>query len=196
MAHTPCYVQPHPELFELATNHLHAPLMPWKIWNILDKQARQDLRHSHSDQRSEIEQNKRAWAMLQKGFSGGSSGKETTCQCKRLRDAGSIPGSGRSPGEGNGNPLQHSCLENPLDRGAWQAMVHRVTVRHNWSNLACTHGFYREVNHVASIQSSPTDPLSSRSSDIWVSYVISCVWVCKLILHELSILSKIHWQLF
>ena len=40
--------------------------------------------------------------------------------------AGSIPGSGRSPGEGNGNPLQYSCLENPMDRGVWQAMVHGV----------------------------------------------------------------------
>ena len=42
-------------------------------------------------------------------------------------DAGSILGSGRSPGEGNGNPLQYSCLENPKDRGAWQATVHGIT---------------------------------------------------------------------
>ena len=42
-------------------------------------------------------------------------------------DRGSIPWSGRSPGEGNGNPLQHSCLENPMDGGAWQATVHGVT---------------------------------------------------------------------
>ena len=42
-------------------------------------------------------------------------------------DAGSIPGSGRSPGEGNGHPFQHSCLESPMDRGAWQALVQRVT---------------------------------------------------------------------
>ena len=44
-------------------------------------------------------------------------------------DLGSIPGSGRSPGEGNGNPLQYSCLENPIDRGTWKAIVHRVTKR-------------------------------------------------------------------
>ena len=44
-----------------------------------------------------------------------------------IRDAGSIPESGRSPGGGHGNPLQWSCLENPMDRGAWQAIVHRVT---------------------------------------------------------------------
>ena len=42
-------------------------------------------------------------------------------------DLGSIPGLGRSPGEGNGNPLQYSCLENPMDRGAWQATVHGVS---------------------------------------------------------------------
>ena len=44
-----------------------------------------------------------------------------------VREAGSIPGSGRSPGGGYGNPLQYACLENPMDRGAWQATVHRVT---------------------------------------------------------------------
>ena len=41
-------------------------------------------------------------------------------------DVGSVPGSGRSPGEGNGNPLHYSLLGNPMDRGAWQAIVHRV----------------------------------------------------------------------
>ena len=44
----------------------------------------------------------------------------------RDRDVGSIPGVGRSPGEGHGNPLQYSCLKNPMDNGAWQAIVHRV----------------------------------------------------------------------
>ena len=43
-----------------------------------------------------------------------------------VRDVGLIPGSGRSPGEGNGNPVQYSCLENPMNRGAWWATVHRV----------------------------------------------------------------------
>ena len=44
-----------------------------------------------------------------------------------IRDAGSIPGSGRSPGIGHGNPLRYSCLENPVDRGAWWATGHRLT---------------------------------------------------------------------
>jgi len=50
-----------------------------------------------------------------------------------IRDAGSIPGSGRCPGEGNGNPLWYSCLENPMDRGAWWAAVHRVAK--SWTRL-------------------------------------------------------------
>ena len=54
--------------------------------------------------------------MLARGFPGGSEVKASVCN---VGDRGSIPGSGRSPGEGNGNPLQYSCLENPMDRGAW-----------------------------------------------------------------------------
>ena len=56
-------------------------------------------------------------------FPGGSDCKESACNAG---DMGSIPGSGRSPGEGSSNPLQHSCLENPMDRGAWWAVVYRV----------------------------------------------------------------------
>ena len=55
---------------------------------------------------------------------GGSDGKESACNAG---DPGLIPGLGRSPGEGRDNPLQYSCLENPMDRGAWRATVHRVT---------------------------------------------------------------------
>ena len=50
--------------------------------------------------------------------------KESACNTE---DPGSIAGSGRSPGEGNGKPLQSSCLQNPMDRGAWRAIVHEVT---------------------------------------------------------------------
>ena len=57
------------------------------------------------------------------GFPGGSNGKESACNMGNL---GSIPGSGRSPGEGNDSPLQYSSLGNPMDRGAWQATVHAV----------------------------------------------------------------------
>ena len=72
--------------------------------------------------------------LLTKGFGNtknlcSSVGKESACNVGDLR---SIPGSGRSPGEGNGNPLQYSCLENPMDRGTWRAIVHGVSrVGHN-----------------------------------------------------------------
>ena len=60
------------------------------------------------------------------GFPDGSAGKESTCNARDTRDTSLFPGLGRSPGEGNGNPLQYSCLENSMDRGAWQATVHGV----------------------------------------------------------------------
>ena len=66
------------------------------------------------------------------GFPGSTSGKEPTCKDRRIRDVGSIPESGRFPGKGHGNPLQHSYLENPTDRGAWWATVHRVAKSWTW----------------------------------------------------------------
>ena len=67
-------------------------------------------------------------------FSGGSTCKQTSCQCRDGRDVGSISGSGRSPGRGHGYPLPYSCLENRMDRGAWRVMVHRVTK--SWTQLS------------------------------------------------------------
>ena len=58
------------------------------------------------------------------GFPDGSDSRKSACNAG---DLGLIPGLGRSPGKGNGNPLQHSCLGNPMDRGAWWAIVHGVT---------------------------------------------------------------------
>ena len=60
-----------------------------------------------------------------------------------IRDSGSIPGSGRSPGRGQGNPLQYSCLKNPMDRGDWRALVHRVT--QSQTRLKRTHRHTRLV---------------------------------------------------
>ena len=64
-------------------------------------------------------------------FPGGSEGKASACNAG---DLGSIPGPGRSPGEGNGNPLQYSCLENPMDREAWQTTVHGISK--SWTRLS------------------------------------------------------------
>ena len=74
------------------------------------------------------------------GFLGGSVIKNLPANAGDIRDASLIPGSGRSPGEGNGNPLPYSCLGNPMDRGAWQAIVHGVAKSQmQLSNGACIH---------------------------------------------------------
>ena len=71
-----------------------------------------------------------SWTLT--GFPGGSVGKESACNAG---DPGLFPESGRSPGEENGNPLQYSCLENPMGRGAWWATVHGVArVRQDWAS--------------------------------------------------------------
>ena len=80
------------------------------------------------------------------GFPAGSVGKESACSAG---DLGLIPGSGRSPEGGHGYPLQYSCLESPMDRGAWQATVYRVTK--SWAQLKqlsmhiiCIHWIFQE----------------------------------------------------
>ena len=64
-----------------------------------------------------------------RGFPGGSDSKQSACS---VRDLDLIPGLGRSPGEGNGDSLQYSHLENSMDRGAWWAIVHEVTKSQTW----------------------------------------------------------------
>ena len=65
--------------------------------------------------------------MSRLGFPGGSVVKNPPANAGDVRDAGSNPRSGRSPGEGRGNPLQYSCLKNPMDNGAWLGTVHRIS---------------------------------------------------------------------
>ena len=71
---------------------------------------------------------------LFQGLSWWCSGKESACSVGDASDLSSIPGSGRSPGEGNGYLLQYSCLENPVDRGAWQTAVYGITK--SWIQLS------------------------------------------------------------
>ena len=79
------------------------------------------------------------------GSPGGSDGKESACN---VGDTSSISESGRSPGEGNGNPLQYSCLENPMDGGAWRATVHGVAESDTTEQL--THNMHLSFLHVFS----------------------------------------------
>ena len=79
-------------------------------------------------------------------FPGGSNRKESACN---EGDLGSIPGSGRSPGEGNGNPLQYSCLENRVDKGARQAIVHGHEELDTTQQLTlCCFGSMTEIKNI------------------------------------------------
>ena len=75
------------------------------------------------------------------GFPDGLDSKESV---RNMGDISSIPGLGRSPGERNGNPLQYSCLENSMDRGAWQATVHRVAALDTMERLPLSLSYYSE----------------------------------------------------
>ena len=89
------------------------------------------------------------------GFSQGSlEVKNLPANAGDVRDVGSVPGLGRSPGGGHGNPLQDSCLENPMERGAWRATVHRVAQSQTLLKRLSTH---------ALIRSSPEASKLSRS---------------------------------
>ena len=78
-----------------------------------------------------------------KGLPGGSEIKASACNAG---DLGSVPGSGRSSGEGNGNPLQYYCLENPMDRGTWQATVHGMAKSQTrLSDFTFTFTFFHRV---------------------------------------------------
>ena len=74
-----------------------------------------------------------------RGFPGGTSGKEPSRQCRRCKRLGL----GRSPGGGNGNLLQLSCLENPMDRGAWRAAIHSVAQSRKWLKRFSMHAWRR-----------------------------------------------------
>ena len=108
-------------------------------------------------------------------------------------DQGLIPGSGRSSGEGNGNPLQYSCLQNPMNREAWWASVHGVTVAHNWVTNTHTHTHTHTHNitriypcaaaAAKSLQSCPTlcDPIGgSCVHTISNRYFVEREWVSYL----------------
>ena len=87
------------------------------------------------------------------GFPGGSVGKKkSACNAGDIGDLGSIPGSGRSLGGGNGNLLQYSCLENSMDRGAWRVTVHGVAKSQRWLKWLSTHAEHIDCLHMLAFQ--------------------------------------------
>ena len=95
------------------------------------------------------------------------SGKEFVCQCINAELAGWIPESGRSPGEGHGNPVQYSCLENFMDRWAWKATVHGVSK----SQTRLSTHVHCILNHICSIVG--TDPPWRHSKDPSIAHVFN-----------------------
>ena len=109
------------------------------------------------------------------GFPGSSAGKESVCNAG---DPGSIPGLRRSPGEGNGNTLQYSFLENPMDRGAWPATVH---------------GFTR-VGHNLATKPHPHVVVCISSSFLFITKQDSIIWIYHILLIHSSIMET--WDFF
>ena len=97
--------------------------------------------------------------------------KNLTANAGDVGDKGWIPGSGRFPGGGNGNPLQYSCLENPMDREAWQATIHGITkVGHDWPRAClCTHVSMHTHTHTQLLKTIKTFVLST----LWTV----CTWI-------------------
>ena len=109
------------------------------------------------------------------------SGKESACQCRSCRDAGLIPGSGRSPGERNGNPLQYSCLVNLMDREAWWVTVHGVT-------KSQTQLSYWSYTHAITL----INPPRSQKGKFWPSKCFCCFYYLLYLMYK----YEREWNIF
>ena len=133
-------------------------------------------------------------ALISGDFPGGSEIKASACSAGNM---GSIPGSGRFPGDGNGNPLQYSCLENPMDGGAWRAAVHRSQRdRHDWvTSLSLTNFTGRFQRKISSV---PKYSSFHYSLQFVVVQSLTCVWIFVIpltVAHQASLSSTISWSL-
>ena len=117
------------------------------------------------------------------GFPGGSEVKVSACNAG---DLGSIPGSGKSPEEGNGNPLQYSCLENPMDGGAWWATVHRIAKsRTRLSNFTFTFTFCKHICYIKTTQVREEYSMFKSQFYVYLSF-----YHCITNFHKLSSLKQ------
>ena len=122
------------------------------------------------------------WHLMYMGFPGGSVvGNPPAMQ----GEMGLIPVSGRSPGEGNGNPLQYSCLDNPMDRGNWQATIHGVTKCQTWLS-ACAHTHTHTHTHLMYLEEWISVQQTNRKNS---SKCFQC-WGCLGGVREKGIMAK------
>ena len=120
---------------------------------------------------------------IQGGFPGTLMVKNPSVKVEDMRNTSSIPGSGRFPGEGHGYPLHYSCLENPMDRGAWRATVHGGGGGrgHDWSKFVCTHMLFKHLNSFRSprISFNRFKYLSECETNLLISTELSIrFWAC------------------
>ena len=109
---------------------------------------------------------------IKSGFPHGTSSKESDCQFRRHKKCGSIPESGKFPGEGKGNPLQYSCLETPMDRGAWWAIVHKVAKSRTclkWQHAHSTYENWRSRTLVPLLPSAMVHAQSMECVAPWIN---------------------------
>ena len=121
------------------------PLQYSCLENPMDRGAWRATVHGVTESQTQLK--RLSTCRIFQGFPGGSYGKQSACNA----DLGSIPRLGRYPGKGNGNPIQYFCLENPMDREAWQATVHGVAQSWTWlSNCHSTLGSFKaRCNYLA-----------------------------------------------
>ena len=118
-----------------------------------------------SDNSAKLQSSKQYGTGTNMGFSSGSGSKESACSAG---DLGSISGFGRSPGEGNGYPIQYSCLENSIDRGSWQATVHGVAK--SWTWLRDFHSLTNRHKHRNIDQWNRIKSPQNKPTQLWSIY--------------------------
>ena len=125
-----------------------------------------------------------------------------------IKDMGSIPGSGRSSGEGNGSPCQYSYLENPMDRGAWQGTAHRITKSRTWlerlNTHVCVHGLRYPFSALGTVHAPQHAHLRARTHththSYWSNATPSTLWATiirkTMTQSKLSMFCQCQWLSF
>ena len=141
---------------------------------------------------------KLSYPCLEQSFPGGSAVKNPHANAGASQNSGSIPGSERSPGGGNGNLLQYPCLENSMDRGAWQATVHGVTKNQTWLSDFHFMGTLRlslvHQTNIEHLDFLSLNVVASRKGKGLKSWTFNCRFGC-LSLKSYEVLFHLFWSI-